>query len=88
MFLVPAHLGSPGQRAVKRVYVCVCVCVCVCVLAYLILYISALVANKLLICDYTFFLILLFKMRHVIFSLNEYVMLNVYISGWADNRKR
>ena len=28
-FLVPAHLGSPGQRAVKRVCVCVCVCVCV-----------------------------------------------------------
>ena len=27
-FLVLAHLGSPGQRAVKR---CVCVCVCVCV---------------------------------------------------------
>jgi len=26
-FLVPAHLGSPGQRAVK--WVCVCVCVCV-----------------------------------------------------------
>ena len=26
-FLVPAHLGSPGQRAVKRVCVCVCVCV-------------------------------------------------------------
>ena len=24
-FLVPAHPGSPGQRAVKR-YVCVCVC--------------------------------------------------------------
>ena len=24
-FLVPAHPGSPGQRAVKR---CVCVCVC------------------------------------------------------------
>ena len=23
-FLVPAHPGSPGQRAVKRVYVCVC----------------------------------------------------------------
>jgi len=22
-FLVPAHPGSPGQRAVKRVYVCV-----------------------------------------------------------------
>ena len=42
-FLVPAHPGSPGQRAVKRVCVCVCVrararvracvraCVCVCV---------------------------------------------------------
>jgi len=26
-FLVPAHSGSPGQRAIKR---CVCVCVCVC----------------------------------------------------------
>ena len=24
-FLVVAHLGSPGQRAVKRVCVCVCV---------------------------------------------------------------
>ena len=28
-FLVLAHLGSPGERAVKRVCVCVCVCVCV-----------------------------------------------------------
>ena len=27
-FLVPAYLGSPGKRAVKRVCVCVCVCVC------------------------------------------------------------
>ena len=26
-FLVPAHPGSPGKRAVKW-YVCVCVCVC------------------------------------------------------------
>jgi len=26
-FLVPAHLGSRGKRAVKRVCVCVCVCV-------------------------------------------------------------
>ena len=24
-FLVPAHLGSPGKRAVKRACVCVCV---------------------------------------------------------------
>jgi len=23
-FLVPAHLGSPGERTVKRVCVCVC----------------------------------------------------------------
>jgi len=32
-FLVPAHPGSPGKRAVKRVCVCACVraCVCVCV---------------------------------------------------------
>jgi len=32
-FLAPAHPGSPGQRAVKRVCVCVCVClvyVCFC----------------------------------------------------------
>jgi len=29
-FLVPAHPGSPGKRAVKRVCVCVCVCVCAC----------------------------------------------------------
>ena len=26
-FLVPAYLGSPGQRAVKRVYVCMYVCI-------------------------------------------------------------
>ena len=26
-FLVPAHPGSPGKRADKRVCVCVCVCV-------------------------------------------------------------
>jgi len=32
-FLVPAHLGSPGKRAVKRVCVCVCACVRVCVRA-------------------------------------------------------
>jgi len=25
-FLVPAHPGSPGERAVKRVCVCVCIC--------------------------------------------------------------
>jgi len=30
-FLVPAHPGSPGHSAVKRVCVCVCVRACVCV---------------------------------------------------------
>jgi len=32
-FLVPAHPGSPGQRAVKRV--CVCVRVRACVFVYI-----------------------------------------------------
>ena len=32
-FLVPAHPGSPGKRAVKRVCACVCVCVRACVRA-------------------------------------------------------
>jgi len=36
-FLVPAHPGSPGQRAVKRVCVCVCVRVCVCLCACVLL---------------------------------------------------
>ena len=42
-FLVPAHPGSPGQRATKRVRVCACVCVracvcvCVCVFVYCLL---------------------------------------------------
>ena len=29
-FLVPAHRGSPGQRAVKRVHVCMSVCMYIC----------------------------------------------------------
>jgi len=33
-FLVLAHLGSPGQRVIKRVCVCVCACVRACVRAY------------------------------------------------------
>jgi len=32
-FLVPAHLGSPGKRAIKRVCVCVRACVHACVRA-------------------------------------------------------
>ena len=38
-----------------------------------------------MICDNTFFLISLFKMRHVIFSLNEYVML-CYVMHLAPDR--
>ena len=30
--LVPAHLGRPGQRAVKQLCVCTCACVCACIL--------------------------------------------------------
>ena len=28
-FLVLAHPGNPGKRAIERVCVCVCVCVCI-----------------------------------------------------------
>ena len=31
-FLVPAHLGSPGQRAIKQMCVCVRACMRACVL--------------------------------------------------------
>jgi len=34
--LVPAHLGSPGQRSVKCVCVCVCACVHVFVLSWFV----------------------------------------------------
>jgi len=34
-FLVPAHLGSPGKRAVE--WMCVCVCVIVCCLSEIML---------------------------------------------------
>jgi len=32
-FMVQAHLGNPGKRAIKRVCVCACVRGCVCMLA-------------------------------------------------------
>ena len=64
-FLVPAHLGSPGKRAVKRVRACVracvlaCVRVCVCVLLhwlYVILFIvylySTVVEKVILLWSY------------------------------------
>ena len=46
-FWVPAHPGSPGQRAVKRVCVCMCVCVCVCVCVF------AVSALSLFLTDFT-----------------------------------
>jgi len=43
-FLVLAHPGSPGKRAIKLVCVCVCVCVrvcvCVCVCVCIYIYIA------------------------------------------------
>jgi len=39
-FLVPADLGSPSKRAVKRVCVCVFVCVCDCNQCFLIIIIT------------------------------------------------
>jgi len=33
-FLVPAHPGSPGQRAVKHVCACVCACVRACLFVF------------------------------------------------------
>ena len=41
-FLVLAHLGSPGKRAVKRVCVCVCVCAC----PKMVIYISTNPSNQ------------------------------------------
>jgi len=46
-FLVPAHLGSPGQRAVKRVCMCVCV-------TYLLTYHHATIAERHFITRMTF----------------------------------
>ena len=37
-FLVPAHLGSPGQRAVKRMYVCLYILVSICISLSLCVY--------------------------------------------------
>ena len=43
-FLVLAHPGSPGQRAVKRVSVCVCACVRACVRACVCVCVSFLIS--------------------------------------------
>jgi len=36
-FLVPAHLGSPGQKALKQVCVCVCLLSVICSLSSVII---------------------------------------------------
>jgi len=41
-FLVPAHTGSPGKRAVKRVCRCVCVCVFNEVIIFFLMYCAVL----------------------------------------------
>ena len=47
-FLVPADLGSPGKRAVKRVCVCVCACVRACVRVHMCVCVS--VSNFCTLC--------------------------------------
>jgi len=39
--LVPAYLGSPGQKAIKQLCVCVCACVRACVGVYVLHFFSA-----------------------------------------------
>jgi len=45
-FLVPAHMGSPGQRAVKRVCMCVyCIGVHIGILRHLLTYMQVVAAE-------------------------------------------
>ena len=44
-FLVPAHLASPGKRAVKRVCVCVCVADCGSVSSFVCLFVCVFAAS-------------------------------------------
>jgi len=37
-FLVPAHPGSPGKRAVKRVCVCVCITIIIAIITVIVIY--------------------------------------------------
>jgi len=71
-FLVPAHLGSPGRRAVKWVCVCVCVCVCLSVFMYIFaaLYISYNVNNMHLLQE-----------RHLVIYNPSKPHCNVYFSA-------
>jgi len=48
-FLVPAHLGSPGKRAVK--WMCVCVCVRACVRARVCVMLQRLSISVGLMCS-------------------------------------
>jgi len=55
-FLVPAHAGSPGKKAVKRV----CMCVCVCCL-FMLLYVTFVVQQFTL--GFTSFILQLCKVQ-------------------------
>jgi len=52
--LVPAHLGSPGQRSVKCVCVCVCACVRACVCFKLVCIFTIISNLQLFSCLCTF----------------------------------
>jgi len=57
-FLIPAHPGSPGQRAIK--WVCVCVCVChvyevICILSEIMCELSCFVLQHEVYEYYVFF---------------------------------
>jgi len=68
-FLVPAHLGSPGQRVVKRVCVCMkCVCVRVCLCACLCA--CACVRACVRAC-YEFWIIFLLTLRPYVLSTHS-----------------
>ena len=57
-FLVPAHLGSPGKRAVKRVCVCVCaISVVSCALCIFLWFVTVIVCQYqlswcIVVCQY------------------------------------
>ena len=60
-FLVPAHAGSPGKRAVKRVCVCVCVKYCHALHRHSLYYHANFCGNRSYLCRY----IVIFRIHHV-----------------------
>jgi len=60
-FLVPAHLGSPGKRAVKRV--CVCVCMLLIVYQYLTTFTATIVTLCRTVTDYRIYITAKFYLK-------------------------